>query len=198
MADSPTYLLPDEELWHRFTQGHEPAFEQLFTRFYPKLYQYGRKFSPDTEFIKDAIQELFTELWQRRTHLGLTPAVRQYLYKSLRRKMLRLAGSGPVTSPLTDEADQFAVGLSPEQTLLADEDSAQQHQQLERWLSLLTPRQREALYLRYHQDMDNDEIAAVMNVGNHAVRNLIYEALKLLRTRYLFPLSGLILLWCFS
>jgi RNA polymerase sigma factor (sigma-70 family) len=178
--------------WRSFVEGNEDAFEQLFTRYYPILFQYGHKFSPDADFIKDAIQELFAELWQRRTFLSHTPSVRNYLYKSLRRKMLRLAGNRPKNDQLTEQVSEFTVTLSPEQLLLDDEFSAQQRQQMADWLSLLTPRQREAIYLRFYHDMDYEEIATVMTISNHASRNLIYEALKFLRNRLLTIAVGLL------
>jgi RNA polymerase sigma factor (sigma-70 family) len=183
LAKASTPIQDDEALWKTFTEGDETAFEQLFKRYYSILFQYGRKFSLDTEFVKDAIQELFTELWQRRTFLSHTPSVRNYLYKSLRRKMLRLSTNHPENQELTDEVNQFTVTLSPEQVFLDDEFSDLQRQQMTHWLSYLTPRQREAIYLRFYHDMDYDEIASVMTVSNHAARNLIYEALKLLRSR---------------
>lgn len=183
----------DEALWRSFTEGDEAAFEPLFTRNFPKLFQYGRKFSPDADFIKDAIQDLFAELWQRRTFLSQTPSVRHYLFKSLRRKMLRLSSNQPPTDELTPEADQFNATISPEQLLLDNEFSAGQTQQMIHWLSFLTPRQREAIYLRFYQDMDYEAIASVMTVSNQAARNLIYEALKLLRNRLLVVTTGLLL-----
>lgn len=191
MADSLTPVPDDDALWHSFTEGEEVAFKHLFTRYYPILYQYGRKFSPDTAFIKDAIQDLFTELWQRRAYLNHTPSVRNYLYKSLRRKMLRLSTSRPEGEELTDEVNQFNTTLSPEQLLLDSEFSDYQRQQMAHWLSFLTPRQREAIYLRFYHDMDYDEIATIMIISNHAARNLIYEALKLLRGRLLFIAVGI-------
>ena len=180
-------------MWLSFTKGDETAFEHLFTRSFPKLFQYGRKFATDADFIKDAIQELFAELWQRRMYLSQTPSVRNYLYKSLRRKMGRLASNHLETNELTDEADQFNVTLSPEQILLDDEFAVQQSEQMTHWLSFLTPRQREAIYLRFYHDMDYDEIATVMTVSNHAARNLIYEALKLLRSRLISAIAGLLI-----
>lgn len=183
MASASAHIPDEEALWLAVTKGDDTAFEQLFTRFYPLLFQYGRKFSIDAEFVKDAIQELFAELWQRRTYLNQTPSVRNYLYKSLRRKMLRLSTNRPESNELTDEITAFDVTLSPEQLLVDEELSAQQSQQMAHWLSFLTPRQREAIYLRFYHDMDYEEIASVMTVSNHAARNLIYEALKLLRSR---------------
>lgn len=186
--------IPNEESasWRSFIEGDEAAFEQIFTRYYPILFQYGRKFSSDTDFIKDAIQDLFAELWQRRTFLSHTPSVKNYLYKSLRRKMLRLAGNQPRNDELTEQVNEFTVTLSPEQLLLNDEFSVQQREQMANWLSLLTPRQREAIYLRFYHDLGYDEIAAIMTISNHASRNLIYEALKFLRIRLLTIIIGLL------
>ena len=181
----PLSIPSDQELWRLFIVGDESAFERLFKRNYPKLLQYGRKFSNDNEFIKDAIQELFAELWQQRAHLSATPAVRQYLYKSLRRKMLRLSSNRPVGYQLDEQADLFHVTLSAEHILIENEGQAQQREQLAHLLTFLTPRQREAIYLRFYHDMDYNEMASVMNVETHTIRNLIYEALKLLRSRLL-------------
>ncbi len=185
----------DEALWHAFVQGSDGAFEQLFTSYYPVLFRYGRKFSQDTDFVKDAIQELFAELWQRRTFLSDTPSVQNYLYKSLRRKMLRLASRNPERDELTDEVNEFNVSLSPEQLLLDDELSVQQRDQMAHWLSFLTPRQREAIYLRFYHDMGHDEIADVMTISNQAARNLIYEAIKLLRSRLITLALAFLSVW---
>ncbi|GAB2587449.1 RNA polymerase sigma factor [Spirosoma areae] len=193
MAQSSTPVRTDEELWRSFIDGSEMAFEELFKRNYPKLYQYGRKYSPDNEFIKDVLQELFAELWARRSHLHQTASVRHYLYKSLRRKMLRLKSNYPVTTELTDESNPFTITLSPEQLLLENEFSAEQRQQMEQWLMWLTPRQREAIYLRFYHDLDYEETASIMNVGPHTIRNLIYEAIKLLRSRLIPILLGVLM-----
>ncbi len=193
MVKPPDDTQDDETLWHSFIQGNDAAFEQLFTRYYPTLFRYGRKFSPDTDFVKDAIQDLFSELWQRRSFLNQTPSVKHYLYKSLRRKMIRLSANRPETDALFEETDQFALTLSPEQILLNEESSIQLSQQMSHWLSFLTPRQREAIYHKFYHDLDYEEISTVMAISNHAARNLIYEALKLLRSRLVILLVGLLL-----
>lgn len=180
----------DETLWQQFIAGNDAAFETLFKRHYPKLYQYGRKYSRDDEFVKDTIQELFTDLWSHRSRLRPTASVRHYLYKSLRRKMLRLKSGWPETTPIAEDDASFILTLSPEQLFLNDEFAAEQQQQVAHWLSFLTPRQREAIYLRFYHEMSYEEMASVLDVENHTARNLIYEALKLLRKR--------LTIWVFS
>jgi RNA polymerase sigma factor (sigma-70 family) len=183
----------DGSLWKEFIAGNDAAFETLFKRYYPKLYQYGRKYDRDQEFVKDSIQELFTDLWSHRSSLSPTPSVRHYLYKSLRRKMLRLKLQRLETIPISEEDPSFTLTLTPEQVMLNEEFAAEQQRQTEHWLSLLTPRQREAIYLRYYHEISYEEMASMMDVENHTVRNLIYEALKFLRKRLTLLLLSLVL-----
>lgn len=48
---------------------------------------------------------------------------------------------------------------------------------------VLTDRQREALVLRYHQDLTDADIAAIMGVSESGVRSLVARALEALRAR---------------
>ncbi|MDD4639480.1 MAG: sigma-70 family RNA polymerase sigma factor [Bacteroidales bacterium] len=52
---------------------------------------------------------------------------------------------------------------------------------VEKILSLLTDRQREAVYLRYMQDLDYEEIATMMDMQSESVRKLVFRALESVR-----------------
>lgn len=52
------------------------------------LYRYGFQYTKDKALIKDAIQDLFVELRQKRKRLSHTTSIKLYLYKSIRRKIL--------------------------------------------------------------------------------------------------------------
>ena len=74
----------DQSLWSAFRQGDEYAFGEIASRYYQSLYTYGARFSADREFVKDCMQELFIEMWERRETLGDTDFVKFYLFKSIR------------------------------------------------------------------------------------------------------------------
>jgi len=107
--------------------------------------------------------------------------------------MLRLKLQRLETIPISEEDPSFTLTLTPEQVMLNEEFAAEQQRQTEHWLSLLTPRQREAIYLRYYHEISYEEMASMMDVENHTVRNLIYEALKFLRKRLTLLLLSLVL-----
>jgi RNA polymerase sigma factor (sigma-70 family) len=50
-----------------------------------------------------------------------------------------------------------------------------------RMLNQLSKRQQEVLFLRYFEELNCDQIAAVMNIGKQAVYNLIHHALEELK-----------------
>ena len=54
---------------------------------------------------------------------------------------------------------------------------------MQKALNKLSAKQREAIYLKYYQNMTNEQIAEVMKINNQSVRNLISQSLGSLRKR---------------
>ncbi|MEQ9287162.1 MAG: sigma-70 family RNA polymerase sigma factor [Cyclobacteriaceae bacterium] len=78
----------DVQLWGAFKDGNESAFITIYNTYFPMLYRYGFQYTKDKALIKDAIQDLFVELRQKRKRLSHTTSIKLYLYKSIRRKIL--------------------------------------------------------------------------------------------------------------
>jgi RNA polymerase sigma factor (sigma-70 family) len=51
-------------------------------------------------------------------------------------------------------------------------------------LDKLTKRQREAIFLRFTQDLPYEEIASIMAINYRSVINLIHEAIKSIRQNW--------------
>lgn len=69
---------------------------------------------------------------------------------------------------------------------LASSDAGETRTQFWIWFDavsrVLTPRQREALVLRYSRDLDDSEIGLVMGISESGVRSLVSRALAVLRS----------------
>jgi RNA polymerase sigma factor (sigma-70 family) len=68
------------------------------------------------------------------------------------------------------------------------ETEASLHSKLASLLNELPARQKEAIYLRYYEDMEYKQIAEIMNVNYQSVLNLIQKALNKLRAEQLLTL----------
>lgn len=146
------------------------------------LLSYGYKVTNDVPLIEDSIHDLFIELWQSRANLSDTDSIRFYLFRSLRNKINRvrqrdLLFQASDLDAATVHADDFSI----ETSLIEGEETHRMHQQLRRSYALLTPRQQEALNLRFYQHFSNEEIAQLMGINYQSACRFIYSALKTLR-----------------
>lgn len=179
--------MDDATLWSAFRNGDERAFMTIFDFFSKPLYNYGYKILAESEIVKDAIQELFIELWKNRATLGETTAIKFYLFKSLRRKLIRIQSKNSksifvrFSSGMREE-----ISPSHEFFLIADQVSSEQREHLIALLDKLTKRQREAIFLRYFEELGFDKIASIMNLSKQGVYNLISQALEHLRRSVIF------------
>lgn len=174
------------ERWVRFKAGDAVAFGQLSEQFYRTLYNYGTRFTTDTELIRDCIQDLFFDLWSRRQQLSETAFVKAYLLKAFRHKLIKVSQSAKRWQAEEDEIDFLAYESEPsaEQLIILDEHRQQQVDHLQRLISQLTKRQQEIIYLRFYQQLDHDQIAEVMNLSRQGVSNLLYRSLKELKDNW--------------
>lgn len=170
------------DLWYAFRQGDSAAFQQIYRLYARDLLNYGHKVTGDVPLIEDSIHDLFIELWQSRATLSDTDSIRFYLFRSLRNKINRTR-SRDLFFQATDiqviptPADEFII----ENNLIESEDAQHMHRQLRSSFARLTPRQQEALNLRFYQHFSNEEIAQIMGVNYQSACRFIYAALKTLR-----------------
>lgn len=178
-------LSADIELqkWDAMRKGDERAFAWLYDRYFRLLYNYGKKIGAENAPLEDGIHDLFVDLWRFRENLSPTTSVRFYLYRSLRRRLLRNDSRKSlftVDGLIIEDALQASIPSS-EHDLIEAEVSHQRIYKLKKLLSDLSPRQYEALVLRFYDEMTFDEIAAILNVNEQSARNLVQRGLVQLR-----------------
>ena len=175
--------------WKLFLAGDAHAFESLMSRHFQALFHYGSKFSRDREFVKDCIQDLFLNLWEKRENLGSDVVVRAYLMASLRRQMHRAAQSRLPADESEDLEDGlFDMCLSVEQDFIENESNLALTEKLKSLVDQLPARQKEVIYLRFFQDLDRTQISLIMGVSPQTVSNLLQIALKQLKKYWHFTL----------
>lgn len=177
------------QIWLSFKQGNEDAFNELIELYYPAMLNYGLRFRKDRELVKDCIQDLFLELWKNRNSVGDVRMPKSYLLISLRRKLLREVGrirwlkEAPEISDDYDFEVQFAI----ETYLINTEIQHEDLKKLKKSLAQLTKRQREAVYLRFYQELSYEDIADTMGINRHSAVNLVYEAIRFIKNNWIYP-----------
>jgi RNA polymerase sigma factor (sigma-70 family) len=174
--------LTDTEIWAFFKNGEEWATSYIYAEHAEKLYRYGLKFTSEIPVIEDTLQDLFAELIKNRKNIGPTDNILFYLLKSFKRKLLRkIQTEKKFVSDENLQDYHFDVIWSVEHELILEEDSDQKSKMLLKALNELTPRQKEAVYLRFTRELDYKEVAGLMDISVEACRNLISKAISTLK-----------------
>lgn len=174
----------DKLLWISFKKGSESAFITIYKTYFAILYQYGFQFTKDKGLIKDAIQDLFIELRQKRNTLSNTTSIKLYLYKCIKRKILRLK-EGAINNMISHQdldGYNFEINFSVEHLLIVKQLSEEWTKRLNQAIVKLTKRQKEAIYYYFYEDLSYREVMEMMALDNiKSARNLIYKGLSNLK-----------------
>ncbi len=190
-----TVITDDSLLWSRLKVGDEKAFSVLFEKYYEHLVRYGNSFSKHSGKVQDCIQDVFADVWLYRNSLSDDANVKAYLLSSLRKRISRLQERDHVFSKITStNTIEFLFDFSIEHQLIIDESTADKVRQLNKLINLLPSRQKEALYLRYHQGLSVEQIADMLDVNYQSANNLLHRALLNLRKDWNTNISLLLLL----
>ena len=186
----------DSEIWSSFKKGDEQAFNFLYKKYVQQLFKYGCEFANNREFVKDRVQELFIYLRRRRAKLGNAPSIKAYLFKSLRRDILReLHRENKYRSQPFDYNKNFEISLSHETKLINEQLIREKKEHLNKALAKLSTRQREAIILFYYENLSYREVAEVMEIKMvKSARKLIYRAIETLR-REIIPYKSALVDW---
>lgn len=176
----------DTKTWQAFQSGDRTAFENLLNQYYPALLNYGNRLVRNGDFAQDCLQDFFIDLWNRRESLDVPHSVKAYLISSYRRRLFKEKDRSFWHKNMTDleEEHDIEVQFNIESYLIKNEIEHQTLVQLKGQLETLSKRQREALYLRFYQELEYDEISKIMTINHHSAVNLVYEALRLLRKNW--------------
>jgi RNA polymerase sigma factor (sigma-70 family) len=173
----------DSVVWSALQSGNRRALHYIFEKYVRLLYAYGNKITKDYGIVEDGIQDLFVELWRKHEVLGSTDNIRLYLLKSLRRKIARRIDSDhrKLGIESLQEENATEVELSVEASMIQQQFSIEQQEQLARAISNLSERQREAVYLKFYEKMDYQQLSEVLEISLTSAYKLIGKAVDALR-----------------
>ena len=185
----------DSSLWLSVKAGDEKSFSILFEKYYSDLIGYGNSFSRFTEKVQDCVQDVFADVWIYRQSLSDSVVVKAYLLSSVRKRIARSQERDYIFKKTTStDSIHFLFDFSIEHQLISDEESATRVAHLNSFLNNLPARQKEAIYLRYHQGLTVEQISEIFQINYQSANNLLHRALLQLRKEWKGNLSLLLLL----
>lgn len=185
----------DHTLWQAFKNGDRKAFQSVYFTSYRSLYEYGMRIARDRHLVEDSIHDLFVKLWDHKANLSNISALTPYLLVSLRSSLFNKLERNSRTAGInTPDEWPFDLEFSVESKFIEKENDRLRRERLIKALSQLSSRQKEAIYLRYIQEMEYEEVAAIMKITLKGTYKLTARALDTLRHLLHLTNSSLLLL----
>jgi len=169
-------------IWTRFKSGDQEAFAVLYNQHINALYNYGIKLCKDSDIVKDALQDLFLELFLSRDKLRISPEnLKFYLLLALKRNLIKKLKAGRKISHEFNASLDFESQYSIEFQIIEQEKDEEINRKISDAIRQLPPKQKEAIYLRFNESLEYGEIAAILDITVESVRKQVHRALKTVR-----------------
>lgn len=172
-----------QQTWLLFKDGDKEAFAIFYNLHVDRLYKYALKLCHDDDTVKDAIQEVFLDLYMKRVNNKTTPEnLKYYLLLSLKRNLIKkLKSKRRFEEGEISEGEMSDLEFSTEYQLIEKEQDEELNTKVLNALNKLPGKQKEAVYLRFNEGMDYPEIAHMLGITIESVRKQVYRALKTVR-----------------
>ncbi len=172
----------DYFLWESFRKGDDKAFSNLYDQYIESLMGFGIHFSRDIDLLKDCIHDLFLDLYKYRKQLSDTDNIKFYLFCSLKRKIhSELSKKSIFNSDQVLVESDLQIEPAYEDFIIEREIKLKNSEILKSAVNKLTAHQKEALFLKFEQNLNYPEIAQIMDISVESTRTNIYRAIKALR-----------------
>lgn len=176
----PYTNLTDAQLLTKLKDNDEKAYTEIFHRYKRKLYLHVYKRLRDQQQSDDIIQDIFTELWLKRTVI-MTTNLAGYLYTAARNDVLDTIAHQDVESA-------YLVNL---QNYIQSGESITDHRAriaiftelIEREIAELPEKMREVFEMSRKMHLSHRAISEKLNISEKTVKNQVNNALKILRRR---------------
>lgn len=168
----------EKALLERFRSGDEKALDTLFGQWHNYLFKIAYSMLADADGAKDAVQEVFIRIWQKRAEIEVKTTLKGYLQRAIVNQCLSVLQQRKAFS----NPDEYRF-LLPDNTpsvaekLHADSLGRLVHAAIDR-----LPEQCRLIFrLSRFEDLSYREIAEQLELSPKTIENQIGKALRILR-----------------
>lgn len=174
----------DERLVEAYRGGDQRALETLVHRYTRHLYNFIRQYAGGEREAEDVVQEAFIKAWRHLRTFDTAKSFKTWLFTIARNALIDLMRKRREV-PFSDREneDRDLLDLPDDDAALPEEAFAalESAESVRRALETLPPKAREVLVLRYQNELNFREIAAVVGEPIDTVKSRHRRALQALR-----------------
>lgn len=163
--------------WKICQESDQQAFKELYLVYFDRLFKFAFSILHSTEFAEEAVNDVFLNIWNKRSTLRNISSLTNYLFISTRNTSFNyLSKFRKEKSVSLDEVlVQFDVDeLTPETSLF----KAELRSEIEKAINALPPKTKLVFRMAKVEGMKYKDIADILNISVNTIDNHIATALK--------------------
>lgn len=173
--------LPDQDLFELVKLGNDTAFKTIYNRYFDAMYIHAYRKLNDREEARDVVQEVFANIWSKRTVLVLKISLQAYLYISIRNRILNIIAHKHVQSVHIQSLQHLInQGVCQTDYLVREKEL---RAIIEEEIAALPNKMQEIFEMSRSQYLSHKEIASALDLSEHTVKKQVNNALRILRTK---------------
>jgi RNA polymerase sigma-70 factor (family 1) len=173
-------LLDDVQLLALLNNDDETAYTEIYYRYWEKLFIVARNKLGNLSEAEELVQDIFLDIWNRRSTLQLTSTLAAYLAVSVKYKVINMMARRNLKQRYTISLSNqpFDIDNSTEHWLTFEELKAR----IGKLVADLPERCRLVYRLSRENGMSQKEIASQLNIAEKTVESHLSKAIHTLRT----------------
>ncbi len=182
--------------WQRLKDGDQSALRFFYEVYVDELFGFGMTLAADESQVKDAVQDVFLDLWRYHSSLNSSVNVKFYLYKCLANRIFREGRETKKTEAIHQKymEEQGMLVESAEAKLANFQVEAHLKTKLSEAIDDLPKRQKAVIDCLYFQDFSYEETSQIMNINLRSTYTLAWKAVSNLK-RHLLKIVNLLVFW---
>ncbi len=179
VSKSDSVIKHDNELAGQIKLGNQIAFAVIYDRYHKQLYTLAYRYLKSQEMAKDAVQEIFVNLWTNRIKINENLNLKGFLFKTAKNNILNTIRNNQraiesnyeiLMDSILPDIDQEQVDESPEMSTL-----------IEKAVETLSPQRKIIFFLKTNEGLTNKEIGERLNISINTVKVQYFQILKEIR-----------------
>jgi RNA polymerase sigma-70 factor (family 1) len=162
-------------------KGGPDALKSLLKQFYSPLCLFAERLVNDRAAAEDIVGESFIKLWNKRRDFESPQNIKAFMYITVRNASLNYLKQAKRDS-LNQKQLAYLTG-EKEESILNEMIRAEVLKEIMNEINNLPEQCRKVLKLAYLEGLKNQEVAKVLNISVHTVKNQKARAIQLMKTR---------------
>jgi len=159
----------DTQLIASMTAGDKAAFDEIYERYWKKLYNESFKRLRSIEQVEELVQSVFVDLWTK-TERKNVQNIYAYLVTAVRYQVYMLYKKGQTLPQFEEPLEHMAVSYSSADSLLNEKEI---RSYIAIWLALQPEKRGEIFRMKFMDERTTKEISEKLGISQKTVQNQV-------------------------